>query len=147
MKLFDYGSSLQVRIALCAAVGCAAALPLGCGGDDSDPNPTGTAGTGGAGGSAGTGGTGGTGSDDFCGGITARTCPSPETQFCDYQEGAACGASDGSGVCRDRPSTCPTECMPVCGCDGKVYCNACEAQRAGVDVQSNLKCPDASTFH
>lgn len=78
----------------------------------------------------------------MCGGIAARVCPNPEGQFCDYDDTASCGISDGSGVCRDRPTACTKECTTVCGCDGKIYCNACEANRAGTDVQAVVKCPE-----
>ncbi len=30
--------------------------------------------------------------------------------------------------------------MPVCGCDGTVYSNACDAQAAGVDVDAQGNC-------
>jgi len=29
---------------------------------------------------------------------------------------------------------CPTDCPGVVGCDGKTYCNECEANRVGVAV-------------
>jgi len=28
--------------------------------------------------------------------------------------------------------TCPTKCVEVTGCDGKIYCNLCEANKAGI---------------
>ncbi|MHC2990107.1 kazal domain protein, partial [Pontibacter sp. HJ8] len=31
---------------------------------------------------------------------------------------------------------------PVCGCDGKTYGNACEANRSGVTASTKGACPD-----
>ena len=72
-------------------------------------------------------------------------CPSPESSYCDYPDTMACGATDGSGVCQPRPTTCTKECTMVCGCDGKVYCNACEAHMAGTDDVSTTYCTDSGT--
>ena len=30
---------------------------------------------------------------------------------------------------------CPANCTGVTGCDGKIYCNACEASRQGITVK------------
>jgi hypothetical protein len=38
------------------------------------------------------------------------------------------------GSCTVRPVTCDQTQAPVCGCDGKVYQNACLANLAGLDV-------------
>jgi hypothetical protein len=32
-------------------------------------------------------------------------------------------------------AVCPTDCPGVVGCDGKTYCNECEANRVGVAVE------------
>merc|ERR1719153_1176043 len=45
------------------------------------------------------------------------------------------------GVCRKGPCICPRRLHPVCGEDGKVYGNACDAGCEGVKVQCNGKCP------
>jgi hypothetical protein len=43
---------------------------------------------------------------------------------------------------------CPEIYMPVCGCDGMVYGNDCEAQAAGVDVDLTGSCtpPQGNLF-
>ncbi len=46
-----------------------------------------------------------------------------------YCAGSACG---GPGVCALRPVTCPMIRVPVCGCDGSAYDNACVAATAGI---------------
>lgn len=51
-------------------------------------------------------------------------------QYCRFPD-TVCG---GPGVCADRPSECPPVCTSLCGCDGRPYCNACEAAAAGVSV-------------
>jgi hypothetical protein len=70
-----------------------------------------------------------------CGGITCA-----ENQYCDYTTPFSCG---GAGVCRDRPSVCPEVYMPVCGCDGATYNNACDAHMFGQDVAFEGECPPA----
>jgi hypothetical protein len=59
-----------------------------------------------------------------------RTCGPNE--WCQWHEHESCG---GTGVCKPIPIECPAaDCMPVCGCDGLAYCNACEASAMGSDV-------------
>ncbi len=67
-----------------------------------------------------------------CGGIAGLACA--EGQYCDYPEGAECGAFDRQGTCRPMPTVCPRFAMLVCGCDGRDYGNPCDATRAGTDV-------------
>jgi len=128
--------------------------PLGCS-DDGDPTcaESQAACAGGAGGSGATGGTGGAGgtaggggsdsdagSGEPCGGFASLHCSAPETMYCDYAETAACGASDGTGTCLLRPDSCAAGGPGVCGCDGKLYTNACEAHRAGTDDNPTGSC-------
>jgi hypothetical protein len=98
------------------AAGLCSMLPA-CGGDDSEPAPEGTS----------------------CGGLTGMMCPGDAT-YCDFPDVHMCGIADGPGVCRARPDTCTKDCPGVCGCDGKPYCNACEAHRAGVDDVTDKGC-------
>lgn len=73
-----------------------------------------------------------------CGGFTGATCGASE--WCDYPEGAFCGAADAGGACRPRPDACPDIWAPVCGCNGVTYSNECDAQSAGQDVASPGEC-------
>jgi hypothetical protein len=66
--------------------------------------------------------------------------PCPATQFCDFPLESTCGATDRPGVCRAVPEICTREFMPVCGCDGATYSNACNAAAAGVSVASEGPC-------
>jgi hypothetical protein len=65
--------------------------------------------------------------------------------YCEYP-GNVCGDGDITGTCTPRPQLCNKDCPGACGCDGKFYCNVCEAQRAGTDAVT-AACPDASTAH
>lgn len=35
---------------------------------------------------------------------------------------------------------CTTDCPGVCGCDGQIYCNECEANRNGITVVGAPPC-------
>ncbi|MEZ4293811.1 MAG: hypothetical protein R3B70_02460 [Polyangiaceae bacterium] len=74
-----------------------------------------------------------------CGGPSKIPCPSHE--YCDYPDAAPCGRSGATGVCRARPEMCALECPGACGCDGTLYCNACQASAAGADVAVRSSCP------
>jgi len=50
------------------------------------------------------------------------------------------GCNDPAGACETRPMACPDVWMPVCGCDGQTYGNACEAAAAGVNVAYPGEC-------
>jgi hypothetical protein len=68
----------------------------------------------------------------ICGGFAGFRCQ--PNQYCDYPPTAACGIGDQTGTCRQRPDVCTREYMPVCGCNGETYPNACQAAAAGFDV-------------
>jgi hypothetical protein len=74
----------------------------------------------------------------FCGGELGSNCPAGE--FCAYASPGTCGNADGGGVCKPAPAGCTDDCPGVCGCDGKIYCNACSANAAGVDVSTSSAC-------
>jgi len=65
------------------------------------------------------------------------------SEFCDFSD--VCGVTK-TGWCTAKPTTCDTSCPGVCGCNGKKYCNECEANKAGVDVNPSAgACADAGT--
>ncbi|APR79623.1 Kazal-type serine protease inhibitor domain protein [Minicystis rosea] len=67
----------------------------------------------------------------ICGGILDAPCAPDE--YCDFPDDL-CGATDGQGICMPRPTACDKNLDPVCGCDGAVHDNACDAAAAGADV-------------
>jgi len=105
---------------------------------------SGQGGTGGADGGA-TGGSGGAPSDggpSVCGFVIEemKSYGCQSDQYCDYPDYPPCGQYDWTGLCRPRPSACTKDCPGVCGCDQKRYCNACEANASGTDVDMTNGC-------
>jgi hypothetical protein len=72
-----------------------------------------------------------------CGGIAGLVCK--EGFYCDYG-GGKCGHGDTLGKCQPKPTECSQECVNICGCDGKTYCNECAAHLAGVDETTDAIC-------
>ena len=117
-------------------LGLLGAVAVACGG--TEPDPSGRAGTG-----LGRDPTRGqpgdpSASSDRCGGLEGRTCEADE--YCHYAPADICGAADATGECRATPDVCPMVIAPVCGCDGRTYDNACQANAAGTSVASNGRC-------
>jgi hypothetical protein len=73
-----------------------------------------------------------------CGGFTGKQCDAGF--FCNYPLSMACGNADGTGSCTAIPDACDLSLSPVCGCDGKDYSNACQANSAGVSVAAQGNC-------
>lgn len=67
-----------------------------------------------------------------CGDTIDSVCGAGE--YCKYEPPSAsvCGERGGTGYCTAKPTTCETRGFQVCGCDGVLYDNSCEAARAGV---------------
>jgi hypothetical protein len=61
-----------------------------------------------------------------------KVCKSNETcgngYFCEIV------APHKEGVCSKKPEMCTADYKPVCGTDGKIYSNACNAHSHGVNV-------------
>ena len=74
-----------------------------------------------------------------------RTCgrvddpPCGDSSYCRYAS-VGCSTSEMPGLCQPRPSDCPLEFAPVCGCDDQTYGNACDAAAAGTDVRAEGEC-------
>ena len=74
-----------------------------------------------------------------CGGFRGARCP--EGEFCSYAPEAICGFADATGTCQPIPDRCEiTDSSSVCGCDGRTYASACEANQAGVSVHYDRAC-------
>jgi hypothetical protein len=52
------------------------------------------------------------------------------------------GDCEGLGMCTERPEECILIYLPVCGCDGNTYSNACEAAREGINVLADVSCDE-----
>lgn len=63
-----------------------------------------------------------------------------ENEYCDWITNS-CGTGEiDEGHCMPRPDDCPEIYEPVCGCDGTVHGNVCDAQSQGLDVDALAGC-------
>lgn len=74
-----------------------------------------------------------------CGGLAGFQCKTPNT-YCQYAASQMCGAADQMGTCQIKPDACTAQYLPVCGCDGNTYSNACMANAAGTSVSKTGAC-------
>ena len=66
--------------------------------------------------------------------------PCVDGAFCDYSSHSIEAGCDEVGICRAVPASCDDGDAPVCGCDGELYGNPCEAAKAGVGTRGAFGC-------
>lgn len=64
-------------------------------------------------------------------------------QYCELDIAQECGLTGTPGTCENRPDSCDSSGVEVCGCDGHTYWNACRAQKAGVSISYFGACKGA----
>lgn len=80
---------------------------------------------------------------EACGGSSGVQCPG--NFYCEQPMGECLEIWDGPGTCQPKAEMCTREFVPVCGCDGQTYGNACEAAAAGISVAAAGECATLDT--
>lgn len=62
--------------------------------------------------------------------------PMQEHRYCDFADDA-CGAGETLGQSRGTPPSCSSPWEDVCGCDGQLYDDLCDALNAGIDIDAS----------
>lgn len=106
-------------------------------GATSDPSATSGMPTGGGSGSA---TTDPATSDSTGGGVPCGDSMCGEGEYCNWSDDQCGEGPSGMGTCMPIPKGCDASYQPVCGCDGQVYGNDCNAAGAGVDVAAAGGC-------
>ena len=63
-----------------------------------------------------------------------------DDEYCDWIMNSCGGLRYDEATCDPRPEGCDAVYQPVCGCDGNVHGNSCEAAAAGVDLSDEGGC-------
>jgi hypothetical protein len=64
-----------------------------------------------------------------------------DSEWCDWSADACGGGDFAMGECMPLPEGCGDIYAPVCGCDGQVHSNICDANALGLDVDAEGDCP------
>lgn len=62
-------------------------------------------------------------------------------EYCDWHWNSCGDGPIDYGTCKPKAEACDAEYDPVCGCDGEIHSNACNANAAGTDLAAGGGCP------